>query len=153
MENGSLENVLRKFGKFPESLVGIYIAQVLQGLLYLHNQGVIHRDIKVHSLALPPYSLVVGHFLSLQFSMQAANILITKQGLVKVADFGVSTKLNEANDLANSTVMGSPYWSALLHSDGVLRRSPVSCAVQWHQRSSNCRVYRRNRIFGVWVAL
>jgi serine/threonine protein kinase len=50
VENGSLENVLRKFGKFPESLVGIYISQVLQGLVYLHNQGVIHRDIKVRSL-------------------------------------------------------------------------------------------------------
>ncbi|GET00056.1 cytokinesis protein sepH [Rhizophagus clarus] len=45
-ENGSLHNICKKFGKFPENLVAIYISQVLEGLLYLHDQGVIHRDIK-----------------------------------------------------------------------------------------------------------
>lgn len=48
MENGSLASVIKpsKFGAFPESLVATYIAQVLQGLAYLHQQGVVHRDIK-----------------------------------------------------------------------------------------------------------
>lgn len=35
-----------KFGNFPESLLVIYVAQVLRGLLYLHEQGVIHRYVK-----------------------------------------------------------------------------------------------------------
>jgi serine/threonine protein kinase len=48
MENGSLASVIKpsKFGAFSESLVAVYIAQVLQGLSYLHLQGVVHRDIK-----------------------------------------------------------------------------------------------------------
>ncbi|KAL1104304.1 hypothetical protein V6Z11_D04G057800 [Gossypium hirsutum] len=48
VENGSLANIIKpnKFGPFPESLVAVYIAQVLEGLVYLHEQGVIHRDIK-----------------------------------------------------------------------------------------------------------
>ena len=84
-ENGSLHNICKRFGKFPEGLVGVYISQVLDGLLYLHDQGVIHRDIK------------------------GANILTTKDGSVKLADFGVATKTGALSDYA---VVGSPYWMA-----------------------------------------
>ncbi|KIK98973.1 hypothetical protein PAXRUDRAFT_30797 [Paxillus rubicundulus Ve08.2h10] len=66
-ENGSLHNICKRFGKFPESLVAVYICQVLEGLVYLHDQGVIHRDIK------------------------GANILTNKDGCVKLADFGVAS--------------------------------------------------------------
>ncbi|KAJ3115294.1 hypothetical protein HK100_001408 [Physocladia obscura] len=45
-ENGSLYSILQKFGTFPETLVSLYIGQVLEGLEYLHAQDVIHRDIK-----------------------------------------------------------------------------------------------------------
>ncbi|ORY31435.1 hypothetical protein BCR39DRAFT_571401 [Naematelia encephala] len=88
-ENGSLQSILKKFGKFPESLVAVYISQVLEGLIYLHDQGVIHRDIK------------------------GANILTNKDGSVKLADFGVSSRTAgpklEEND---NEVVGSPYWMA-----------------------------------------
>lgn len=44
VENGSLANLVKKFGGgFPETLVAIYISQVLKGLDFLHAQGVIHR--------------------------------------------------------------------------------------------------------------
>ncbi|OQO05249.1 hypothetical protein B0A48_09016 [Cryoendolithus antarcticus] len=84
-ENGSLHSICKNFGKFPENLVSFYTAQVLQGLLFLHEQGVIHRDIK------------------------GANILTTKEGLVKLADFGVATK---AQGLSEGSVVGTPYWMA-----------------------------------------
>ncbi|KND02754.1 STE/STE11/CDC15 protein kinase [Spizellomyces punctatus DAOM BR117] len=83
-ENGSLSNICRRFGRFPEHLVALYIAQVLEGLVYLHEQGVIHRDIK------------------------AANILTTKKGQVKLADFGIASKINATNKV----FAGSPYWMA-----------------------------------------
>lgn len=87
VENGSLQSIVSKFGRFPETLVRVYIKQVLEGLLYLHNQGVIHRDIK------------------------GANILTTKKGHVKLADFGVAVdKLHAASD--TSDVVGTPYWMA-----------------------------------------
>jgi serine/threonine protein kinase len=41
-ENGSLQSSRKKF-EFSESLVAVYIYQVLEGLIYLHDQGVIHR--------------------------------------------------------------------------------------------------------------
>jgi serine/threonine protein kinase len=56
---------------------------VLEGLVYLHEQGVIHRDIK------------------------GANILTNKDGRVKLADFGVAT----TGGVNDSAVVGSPYWS------------------------------------------
>lgn len=84
-ENGSLHQICKNFGKFPENLVSLYTQQVLQGLLFLHEQGVIHRDIK------------------------GANILTTKEGLVKLADFGVATK---QQGLAEGSVVGTPYWMA-----------------------------------------
>nr|KIR86181.1 STE/STE11/CDC15 protein kinase [Cryptococcus tetragattii IND107] len=94
-ENGSLQTILKKFGKFPESLVAVYIRQVLEGLIYLHEQGVIHRDIK------------------------GANILTNKDGSVKLADFGVSsrapTAILDQSDKSNdggAEVVGSPYWMA-----------------------------------------
>ena len=84
-ENGSLHSIAKNFGRFPENLVALYMSQVLHGLLYLHEQGVIHRDIK------------------------GANILTTKQGLVKLADFGVASK---TTGLHESSVVGTPYWMA-----------------------------------------
>ncbi|ONM08687.1 hypothetical protein ZEAMMB73_Zm00001d033806 [Zea mays] len=40
VENGSLANIIKpnKFEPIPESLVALYIAQVLEGLVYLHEQ-------------------------------------------------------------------------------------------------------------------
>lgn len=88
MENGSLQHVLKKFGSFSESLTAIYITQVLRGLKYLHEQGVLHRDIK------------------------GANILTTKDGQVKLADFGVALKLSDIQVPDGMDVVGTPYWMA-----------------------------------------
>lgn len=84
-ENGSLHSISKNFGRFPENLVALYMSQVLNGLVYLHDQGVIHRDIK------------------------GANILSTKNGLVKLADFGVASR---TTGLHESSVVGTPYWMA-----------------------------------------
>ncbi|KAJ2158146.1 Protein kinase of the Mitotic Exit Network [Coemansia sp. RSA 552] len=82
-EGGSLQNILSKFSKFPENLVGVYVAQILDGLAYLHSNAILHRDIK------------------------PGNILLLKEGVVKLADFGVARIQNGLN-----TVVGSPYWIA-----------------------------------------
>eukprot|EP01126_Amoeba_proteus_P035262 TRINITY_DN3548_c0_g1_i1.p1 TRINITY_DN3548_c0_g1~~TRINITY_DN3548_c0_g1_i1.p1 ORF type:complete len:345 (-),score=57.37 TRINITY_DN3548_c0_g1_i1:777-1751(-) len=101
VENGSLSDILKDFGeggRFPEHLIVLYIEQVLRGLEYLHQQGVIHRDIK------------------------GANILSTKDGVIKVADFGVAT-----NDTDKQDVLGSPYWMApeIIELQGASTKSDI----------------------------
>ena len=46
MENGSLRDLVKKYGNLSETLVANYTTQILQGLRYLHDQGVLHRDVK-----------------------------------------------------------------------------------------------------------
>ncbi|EFA86693.1 putative protein serine/threonine kinase [Heterostelium album PN500] len=100
VENGSLSSIIKKFGKFPETLVCVYIRQVLEGLVYLHEQGVVHRDIK------------------------GANILTTKEGKIKLADFGVATKFD---DLQAASVVGTPYWMApeIIELNGATTKSDI----------------------------
>eukprot|EP01062_Namystynia_karyoxenos_P027073 TRINITY_DN20875_c0_g1_i1.p1 TRINITY_DN20875_c0_g1~~TRINITY_DN20875_c0_g1_i1.p1 ORF type:complete len:853 (+),score=237.58 TRINITY_DN20875_c0_g1_i1:118-2676(+) len=69
VEGGSLASVLSQFGCLAEPVVRAYTGQTVQGLRYLHSQGVSHRDIK------------------------PANLLVTSDGTVKLADFGTAATL------------------------------------------------------------
>ncbi|XP_014117781.1 PREDICTED: serine/threonine-protein kinase TAO3-like [Pseudopodoces humilis] len=66
-----------------EEEIGAITEGALQGLGYLHSQGVIHRDVK------------------------AGNILLGTPGHVKLGDFGSAAVATPANSL-----VGTPYWMA-----------------------------------------
>jgi serine/threonine protein kinase len=42
--------------------------------------------------------------------IKGGNILTTKEGIVKLADFGVATKLTDTSN--NDSFAGTPYWMA-----------------------------------------
>lgn len=86
VEEGALSDVLKDYGRFPENITALYTAQMLKGLAYLHEQRVIHRDIK------------------------GANVLLTKDGGIKLTDFGVAAVINESEK--RFSVVGTPYWMA-----------------------------------------
>ncbi|CAJ1977251.1 unnamed protein product [Sphenostylis stenocarpa] len=84
---GSISSLLGKFGSFPESVIRMYTKQLLLGLEYLHNNGIIHRDIK------------------------GANILVDNKGCIKLADFGASKKVVELATINGAKSMkGTPHW-------------------------------------------
>lgn len=89
VENGSLLHTLKAFGNFPEKLVASYVVKILEGLNYLHDMKVVHCDLK------------------------AANILTTKNGNVKLSDFGVSLNLKAMEKIKNDAI-GTPNWSEWL---------------------------------------
>lgn len=87
--NGSVAHLLKKFGPFGEGVVRNYTTQILYGLSYLHANGIIHRDIK------------------------GGNILVDDDGIVKLADFGASTRLSAFDKTQEtSTIKGTPYFMA-----------------------------------------
>lgn len=86
---GSIASLLGKFGSFTEPVIRMYTKQLLQGLEYLHNNGIMHRDIK------------------------GANILVDNKGCIKLADFGASKKVVELVTITGAKSMkGTPYWMA-----------------------------------------
>lgn len=89
ISGGSIGSCLRKHGKFEESVVSSLTRQTLAGLAYLHNEGILHRDLK------------------------ADNILLDIDGTSKISDFGISKKSNNiyGNDASNS-MQGSVFWMA-----------------------------------------
>ncbi|XP_006461886.1 hypothetical protein AGABI2DRAFT_178864 [Agaricus bisporus var. bisporus H97] len=87
-ENGSLAHTLKAFGKLNEKLVASYVVKILEGLHYLHQSDVVHCDLK------------------------AANILTTKNGNVKLSDFGVSLNLRAVERQTQNDVAGTPNWMA-----------------------------------------
>lgn len=67
-----------------EEQIAEVLGAVLKGLEYLHEHKLIHRDLK------------------------AGNVLLTEDGAIKLADFGVSAQLSSTIS-KRRTVIGTPY--------------------------------------------
>ena len=85
-EGGSLRQLYLKYGAFDDGIVKYFLQQVLNGLSYLRVKGIAHRDVK------------------------GANILITEDGIAKLADFGSSKKL--IMESLVSGIKGTPHFMA-----------------------------------------
>jgi protein kinase A/protein kinase X len=66
VNGGELFSHLRKSGRFSEERAKFYIAEIFLAINYLHSIGVLYRDLKPE------------------------NVLINRDGHIKITDFGLS---------------------------------------------------------------
>lgn len=89
---GSVTALLRSYGAFEEPLVKNFVRQILQGLNYLHERDIVHRDIK------------------------GGNILVDNKGGIKISDFGISKKVDgnllTGKRMYRPSFQGSVFWMA-----------------------------------------
>lgn len=83
VEGHSLAKYLGRKVRFPEADILSIMSQLLQALDHAHEQGVWHRDIK------------------------PANLIITRQGRVKIADFGIA-RVDAVGLTQVNSVVGTP---------------------------------------------
>ena len=87
-DGGALDSIIVDLEKgLTEKQIAFVCRQMCLGLVYLHKNSIIHRDLK------------------------AGNVLLTCGGGVKLADFGVSA-LNKDENQKRDTFIGTPYWMA-----------------------------------------
>lgn len=88
MDGGSLTDIVYGFTKkIPENISAYIMREILQGLDFIHDKKQIHRDLK------------------------SDNILVDKNGNIKVADFGFAIQLTKEQQKRKS-VVGTPAWMA-----------------------------------------
>ena len=83
-DSGDLATIIKK--PMKEKWVQFYFSQLTNGLQYLEDHDIMHRDIK------------------------PKNILLTdNKKILKIADFGFAVQLTLDKQQRN-TVVGTPYW-------------------------------------------
>ncbi|NXT01170.1 M3K19 kinase, partial [Jacana jacana] len=105
---GSISSILSRFGPLPEIVLRNYTKQILQGVAYLHDNCVVHRDIKGN------------------------NVMLMPNGIVKLIDFGCARRLawvslsGTQSEMLKS-VHGTPYWMApeVINESGYGRKSDI----------------------------
>jgi len=85
---GSIKALIQKYSGLDEAVIRSYAKQILKGLIYLHENRIVHRDLK------------------------GANILLTPEGVIKLTDFGSAGQLGGHEDSICKSMKGSPYWMA-----------------------------------------
>ncbi|ATW24692.1 Stk1 family PASTA domain-containing Ser/Thr kinase [Candidatus Formimonas warabiya] len=95
VEGQNLKEYIKQKGKLPVSEAVPLAMQILDALEHAHEHGVVHRDIKPH------------------------NILLTKNGRIKVTDFGIARAASETTVTYTGTIVGSVHYISPEQAKGI----------------------------------
>ncbi|XP_071566693.1 LOW QUALITY PROTEIN: serine/threonine-protein kinase S6KL [Temnothorax nylanderi] len=65
ISGGELFSLVNEYGCLPEKVVRIYVAEIALAIDFLHNAGVVHRDLKTTNILLDEY----GHAVIIDFGL------------------------------------------------------------------------------------
>ena len=88
VRGGTLAERIEREGALPPAEAAALAGQVARALRAAHGRGIVHRDIKPQ------------------------NVLLTEEGEVKVADFGIAKALDSKSHTSTGVVLGTPYYVA-----------------------------------------
>ena len=86
VEGSTLKEIIAQHGPLPISQVIDYSIQICYGMAQAHNQQIVHKDIKPH------------------------NIMIDRNHVVKVTDFGIAQAMNNLTMTHNKGILGSAHY-------------------------------------------
>ncbi|KAJ8247121.1 hypothetical protein GJAV_G00258990 [Gymnothorax javanicus] len=105
---GSIASIIHRFGPLPEKVLALYTQQIVEGVAYLHENRVIHRDLKGN------------------------NVMLMPTGVVKLIDFGCARRISCLSHSSSTgelirSVHGTPFWMApeVINETGHGRKSDI----------------------------
>jgi hypothetical protein len=86
IENGSVQDLVRKSGRIEPELALTIILDAARGLEYAEKRNLVHRDIKPD------------------------NLMINSEGVVKIADLGLAKETDRPHSIEDEGIFGTPHF-------------------------------------------
>ena len=114
--NGSLSKFLKRNGELNSGEIFLIFTEILNGLIYIHEKGFIHRDLK------------------------PGNIFISKNGVIKIGDFGLITyiKRDQIQDVEEEEHKSKSISTSPIKRPRVILKKETSLVKQTTLDSTKC---------------